>query len=332
MAAEPRGAHVSMKAADGGGAPASAGDEPAEGSGLSPEDEQIARDRMAQIQAAIRRGEERAARAEEDGKPIAPRQLTPEEEELLAKLTTQLNPDGDDAEDSSVANDMVVDAEVSEFSPLAGPLAGLVKEPEVDDAIEVRMRKTLEFCPDGRLARDILLELQAETTRNGKPGPGAGAYDEVIEAFSKQGALDDALALFQEMQKARIGATDRTYDALARPAARGGEYRFVEMLYGAKAADKQGDIGAASLALLLEAYANGLPRQVERAESSFRSAMDLARERQEDAPASLARELAGVQVATELVLAALRRAVGPERFDALMEEYGLDPDESSVAT
>merc|ERR1712129_249370 len=81
------------------------------------------------------------------------------------------------------------------------------------------------------------------------------------------------LALFQEMQAARVPPSDLTYDSLARPAARGGDYRFVEALFAAKAADRGGDIGALSLALLLDAYANSLPRQTGRAEAAFRSAL-----------------------------------------------------------
>ena len=33
-------------------------------------------------------------------------------------------------------------------------------------SMKERMRKTLEFCPDGRLARDILLEVQATNDKH----------------------------------------------------------------------------------------------------------------------------------------------------------------------
>jgi len=180
------------------------------------------------------------------------------------------------------------------------------------DAAEVRIRKTLEFCPDGVLAGEILRELS-----DGGLQPGAGAYDAVLEAFSRRGALDDALALFQDMQDARVAPTDTTYDALARPAARGGDHRFVEMLYAAKAQDRGGNIGAASLALLLDAYANGLPRQAGRAEAAFRGAMASANQEDGTAPED---------VMCGRVLAALRRAVGCQAFVGLCKEYGLDPE------
>merc|ERR1719343_113881 len=127
-------------------------------------------------------------------------------------------------------------------------------------AAEERMRKTLEFCPDGRLAREILTEM-----RDAGQNPGSAAYDMVIEAFARRGALDDALGVFSEMQAARVAPTDRTYDSLARPAARSGEYRFVEMLYNAKASDCGGGIGPESLAVLLDAYANSIPSKADRA-------------------------------------------------------------------
>ena len=69
-----------------------------------------------------------------------------------------------------------------------------------------------------------------------------------------------------------------------------------------------GQIGAESLALLLDAYANGLPRQARQAQGAFRGAMAAA-------------EAAGSPAAPGAqVLQALKRAVGPAVYRDLMEE------------
>merc|ERR1712113_320247 len=103
---------------------------------------------------------------------------------------------------------------------------------------------------------------------------GVGAYDAVLEAFSRRGAPDDALAVFKGMQEAGRQPTEASYNLLAKPASKSGEYRFVEMLYAAKARESpDADIGAESLTLLLDAYANGLPRQGTKAQAAFRGAM-----------------------------------------------------------
>jgi len=192
--------------------------------------------------------------------------------------------------------------------------AGAVAEAAVATAAaDTRILRTLEFCPDGVLAREILGELRCTGVYIS-----ATAYDAVIEAFAHRGALDDALSVFREMQDGGVAATDATYDALARPAARAGEYRFVERLYEAKAVDHNGGgIGPTSLAVLLEAYANGVPRQAGRAEAAFRGEMACAEER--DMPATAA---AGEQDGR--VLLALLRAVGPTVCSTLCVEYGLD--------
>lgn len=77
--------------------------------------------------------------------------------------------------------------------------------------------------------------------------PTVGAYDLVIEAgllsslptrgeaFSKRGALDDALAVFKAVADAGLPHSAKSYDLLARPASKSGEFRFVERLYAAKA-------------------------------------------------------------------------------------------------
>lgn len=71
--------------------------------------------------------------------------------------------------------------------------------------------------------------------------------------------------------------------------------------------------------MLLDAYANGLPRQAQKAQGAFRGEM---------AAAEAAQTMATVpsEVAPGSVRRALRRAVGSSVYRALMEEYGLDPD------
>ena len=87
----------------------------------------------------------------------------------------------------------------------------------------------------------------------------------------------------------------------------------MERLYAAKAQALEGQIGAESLTLLLDAYANGLPRAQKQAQGAFRGAMAAA-------------EAKGGQCAEALgskpgkVLQALKRAVGPAVYRDLMEE------------
>lgn len=266
---------------------------------------EVAEDRIAQIQAAIKRGEEKANRREslgdaDDIQDDPPRQLTPEEEKLLEGF-------------------FVRPEEVEEIASAAAGDPGKADADTVAEAAvatasaDTRILKTLEFCPDGVFAKELLGELRRDGIH-----ASAMAYDAVIEAFAHRGALDDALSVFQEMQAEGVDPTDATYDALAKPAARAGEYRFVERLYEAKACDhKGGGIGPASLAVLLEAYANGIPRQCGRAEAAFRSEMACAEER--NVPAAEAAGEEEGRVTVELL-----RAVGPAKFESLCAEYGLD--------
>lgn len=218
----------------------------------------------------------------------AGRRMTPEEEELLKQF-------------------MVDPEEVVMASP------AMWRKPSGEpDPIEVRINRTLEFCPDGVLAKEILEDLIEKGEQ-----PGAGAFDAVLEALGQRGALDDALSVFKAMQRLGVDATDQTYDALARPASRSGEFRFVETLYRAKASERNGQIGTDSLVILLDAYANGLPRQAGKAEAAFRGAMAFAEEA--NTPPS--------EAVSHKVLAALRRAVGPDVFSDLCKEYELAPEE-----
>ncbi|CAL1127909.1 unnamed protein product [Cladocopium goreaui] len=238
--------------------------------------------RLEMIQAAIRRGEAKAAQGAEVAEP---RRMTPEEEEVLGKMFIQ-------PEEMMEAQDEA-------------------SEPQ-EDLHEVRIRRTLEFCPDGVLAWEILQEITASGEK-----PGVGAYDLVIEAFSRRGALDDALAVFKAVSDAGLQHSDASFDLLATPASKSGEYRFVERLFAAKAqAQPEGEIGPASLALLLDAYANGLPSQAQKAQAAFRSAMAVG-ESAKTPPE---------ETAPGQVLRALKRAVGPSVYRDLTKEYGLDPD------
>eukprot|EP00446_Apocalathium_sp_SHHI-4_P006545 CAMPEP_0177165786 /NCGR_PEP_ID=MMETSP0367-20130122/7691_1 /TAXON_ID=447022 ORGANISM="Scrippsiella hangoei-like, Strain SHHI-4" /NCGR_SAMPLE_ID=MMETSP0367 /ASSEMBLY_ACC=CAM_ASM_000362 /LENGTH=278 /DNA_ID=CAMNT_0018611821 /DNA_START=287 /DNA_END=1123 /DNA_ORIENTATION=- len=256
------------------------------------------RSRMEQIQAAMRSGEAKAAaraareaagEAEvyaEEGRQPQPR-LTAEQEEALSRLLVQ---PGDDGESLAPGTDI-------EFE-----LA--------DRAAEYRIKRTLEFCPDGDLARGIIREMCLNGTV-----PGVRTWNAVIEALGEQGALDDALGLFSEMQTAGVAANAVTYDLLASPAMRRGEFRFVEKLYAAKANDFGGGLGAASLAILLNAYANGRPPQAELAEAAFINEMDYSKA--EGIPVESA--------ATSEVLQALRRAVGLNQTCELCWEFGVNP-------
>mmetsp|Transcript_89638 Transcript_89638/g.159185 ORF Transcript_89638/g.159185 Transcript_89638/m.159185 type:complete len:335 (+) Transcript_89638:29-1033(+) len=257
-----------------------------------PESSEVERseDRFAQIQAAMRRGEERARAEGEEGEEAPARRMTLEEEKILESFFVQ-------------AGDMDLLAEDVPAAPSV-PGAGDL------DAAEERIRKTLEFCPDGKLAWEILQEM----TDSGQHC-GVGAYDAVMEAFSRRGALDDALAVFKGMQEAQLQPTEASYNLLAKPASKSGEYRFVEMLFAAKARESpDADIGAESLTILLDAYANGLPKQAMKAQTAFRGAMASAESAKRELP----------DAAPGHVLKALKRAVGPETFKSLQEEYGLD--------
>mmetsp|Transcript_42850 Transcript_42850/g.100479 ORF Transcript_42850/g.100479 Transcript_42850/m.100479 type:complete len:420 (-) Transcript_42850:78-1337(-) len=197
---------------------------------------------------------------------------------------------------------------------LARDLRDRAKEMQVSvqsDVAAIRMRRTLEFCPDGVLARKLLGEMLAE----GRV-PSAAAYDLVLEALGSRGNINDALDLFREMQDAGVAATDRTYDALSRPASRSGEWRFVEKVYKAKAKNQppDEDMGATSLAILLDAYANGVPPQREMAEELFHDQM--AKTWDNDKQRS--------PLATPKVVASLRRAVGLTTFRILCRKYSLD--------
>ncbi|CAJ1414968.1 unnamed protein product [Effrenium voratum] len=254
--------------------------------------------RLALIQAAIRRGEAKArAASPSEEQSEEPRRLTEEEEQMLSKLFMQPE-------------------EVMETIQQQNPQVLEDTTEEENGHHEERIRRTLEFCPDGKLAWEILREIIDSGEQ-----PGVGAYDRVMEAFSRRGALDDALAVFKAVTVAGLRHSDVSYDLLARPAARSGEFRFVERLYAAKAQTKaDGQIGAESLTLLLDAYANGLPRQAKKAQAAFRGAMATAEAADENAEAAEATE------AGPGVLRALRRAVGPAVYRELCDEYGLEPD------
>jgi len=244
--------------------------------------------RIEQIKAAIQRGEEKAAlRASGEEEEEEPRQLTLDEERALSALMA--------APDEVSASDLD-DSAFEEELASAGR--------------EYRINRTLEFCPDGVLAREILREMCLNGT-----APGARAWNAVIDAFGRREALDDALAVFTEMREAGVAADEATYDLLALPAMRRGEFRFVERLYSAKAPTRGGSLGAESLEILLHAYANGRPPQEDRAAAAFRSEMDVAQEL--GLPAAAA--------ATAAVLRALRRAAGLNRTCELCWEYGVDP-------
>ncbi|CAK9091966.1 unnamed protein product [Durusdinium trenchii] len=248
-----------------------------------------AAERLELIRAAIRRGEEKAAKGEDGA--TEPRRMTPEEEEALQKMFIQ-------------PEEVMAAGESESEAVKAEP-----EEPE-EDLHEVRLRRTLEFCPDGKLAWEILQEIVASGER-----PGVGAFDLVMEAFSRRGALDDALAVFKAVADAGLTHSDASFDFLAKPASKSGEYRFVERLYAAKAQSTQhGQIGPDSLSLLLDAYANGLPRQAQKAQGAFRGEM---------AAAEAAQTMATVpsEVAPGSVRRALRRAVGSSVYRALMEEF-----------
>lgn len=177
-------------------------------------------------------------------------------------------------------------------------------------AAEYRINRTLEFCPDGVLAREIINEMCSNGTV-----PGPLAWNAVIDSFGQRGALDEALAVYREMQEARVAANDATYDVLARPAMRRGEFRFVETLYGAKAVDRGGSIGSESLAILLQSYANGQPPQPDKAVTAFRCEMEAAEEQ----------GLTAAEAASGAVLQALRNAAGLNQSCDLCWDYGIDP-------
>lgn len=175
---------------------------------------------------------------------------------------------------------------------------------------DYRINRTLEFCPDGELALTIIREM----CQNGT-APGVHSWNAVIDAFGQRGALDEALQIFAEMNEARVAANGATYDVLAKPAMRRGEFRFVERLYAAKLSDDATGIGPESLTILLLAYANGHPPQTDKAESAFRVELDLAKDQ----------GLQLEQVATPQVLKALRAAVGINQTCELCWEFGIDP-------
>jgi len=175
---------------------------------------------------------------------------------------------------------------------------------------DYRINRTLEFCPDGELALTIIREM----CQNGT-APGVRSWNAVIDAFGQRGALDEALGIFSEMNEAKVAANAATYDALAKPAMRRGEFRFVERLYAAKLSDDSTGIGPESMTILLMAYANCHPPEVTKAESAFRNELDLAKDQ----------GLPLEQVATPKVLQALRVATGTNQSCELCWEFGIDP-------
>lgn len=245
------------------------------------EDDSGLQNRLDQLRAAISRGQERADRELDEASETPQRRMTEEEERMLEQLFVK----PEDIERSK--------------THAASP-----------DPAEERMRRTLEFCPDGELAWEILQDMQTGDQR-----PGVGAFNLVMETFSRRGALDDALAVFKGLREAGLCPTEVSYDHLARPASKSGQYLFVEKLYAAKARDMvHAYIGADSLSLLLDAYANSLPRQATKAQTAFRGAMATA----ESANRSLQ------DAAPGHVVRALKRAVGWSTFEALRREYGFD--------
>lgn len=143
----------------------------------------------------------------------------------------------------------------------------------------------------------------------------APSWNAVIDAYGMRNAIDDALAVYKEMQAARVVANPSTYDALARPAMRRGEFSFVEKLYNVRLDDFGGNLGAESLGILLNSYANCLPPSPERAIAAFRKEMAAAQKH----------GIAAALAAPESVLQALRRTVGLNQSCELCWEYGLDP-------
>jgi len=248
--------------------------------------------RLEQIKAAIQRGEARAARnlagEAEPESAGETRQLTPEQEQALKSFFVQADADDEDDEPDDGAFDVEL----------------------VTTAAEYRINKTLEFCPDGVLAFEILQDMCSNGTV-----PGAQAWTAVIDAFGQRDALDEALDVYSSMQRARVAAADGTYDALARPAMRRGEFKFVETLYGAKASDRGGGIGSESLSILLDAYANGRPPQPRKAEAAFRNELEVCEEK----------GLLATSVASSDVLRALRRSLGLNQTCELCWELGIDP-------
>lgn len=235
--------------------------------------------RMQRIQAAIQRGASAKEIRRKD-----PRRLTVEEEQQLNAIL--LKPDGDGLIDIDLEDELAAQAR------------------------EYRISRVLEFCPDGSLAHRILGEMVSNGTV-----PGARSWTAVIEAFGGRNALDGALDVFRDMQQAGVAPTGATYGALARPAMRRGEFKFVEALCRAKASDCGGLLGVEFLEILLETYANSWPPQPERAIAAFRR--ELAAAQEEGIPATV--------LASEAVLRGLRRLLGLNQTSELCWEYGVDP-------
>eukprot|EP00929_Paragymnodinium_shiwhaense_P046511 TRINITY_DN23682_c0_g1_i3.p1 TRINITY_DN23682_c0_g1~~TRINITY_DN23682_c0_g1_i3.p1 ORF type:complete len:373 (+),score=105.19 TRINITY_DN23682_c0_g1_i3:148-1266(+) len=270
----------------------------------------FAADRIAQIQAAIRRGEERAAKlaaGEELEASSEPRRLTTKEQDMLESLMVF-----PDAEKQTGSAEMFPGIRDLQPGLAAGAQPQIIDVSSEDSEGLERMRRTLEFCPDGKLAKEILRDMRLH---DAKP-PGVLAYNAVIEALTCRGALDDALEVLSDMKEGNVAPNADTYNRLALPASRSGEFRFVEALFRAKASDSGGGLGAESLTLLLDSYANALPRQPGKAEAAFRCEMGFAEEQ----------GLTSDKAVSGPMMVALLRAVGTKAFEDLCNEYDLDPD------
>ncbi|OLP93804.1 hypothetical protein AK812_SmicGene24247 [Symbiodinium microadriaticum] len=266
--------------------------------------------RLAQIQAAIRRGE---ALIDMSDWPCplpyvnaerASREPDNEEEQLLEKLFVRPE-DLEEAYDASPEDPPAPAGQEQEDPHTVRIRSKTIEsgaEPDIGAPVmhisyqKVRRLQRMfgvsfgacdeveRFCPDGALAWEILQEIVAlGSARREESGerPSVEAYDIVIEAFARHGATDDALAVFKAVKEAGLEPTDQSYDWLATPASRSaspsGEYRFVEMLFAAKASTKaDGQIGSRALKLLLDAYANGLPRQASKDPPSAKDARFLS--------------------------------------------------------
>merc|ERR1719330_2117063 len=126
-------------------------------------------------------------------------------------------------------------------------------------------------------------------------------YSSVIDACGKAGDAERALRVFDRMRANGFKPNIIAYAALARPYAYRGDWIKVETIAQSMRADGVA-VNEFFLYAQLLSYATSRPRQVERAEACFRSALGI-----------------GVQ-ANDHVVGALARVVGRERCAGLMVE------------
>lgn len=131
--------------------------------------------------------------------------------------------------------------------------------------------------------------------------PDTMAFSCAIDVCFRAGDTQRGLGLFQKMCAAGVPPNIVTYSSLAKLFARTGDFVMVERLK--VQLDKDGlPMYDHFLCALLDAYANAVPREVERAERAFVAAV----------PESVE--------PTERVLGALARAVGDSRAKELLRE------------